>query len=257
MKFENGTINLIDLAKELNLGFLIDFDPYVVFFGKTTAQLDSLAKEFQDLRLAKIHQIHSDICLSIDAETCIDSLANFRGDALYTEEANIGLCISTADCMPVMIFDPTTNRIAGIHSGWKGVVENITEKVIVKFIQKGSQIQNLRVLIGPHIGPSHFEVDKDVSDLVLGTTPFQTSFVDNEFAYFNPLNNKFYLNLYSILCSRLVMNLKLIPEQISGLVLNTFDDSRFHSFRRDRDKSGRQVSFVARKYSPSRYDIIN
>src|SRR5699024_6504091 len=60
------------------------------------------------------------------SEDAIDNV-----DALYTFEPNIVLTTFTADCVPVLFYEKASGLIGVIHSGWKGTVQSITEKVLL------------------------------------------------------------------------------------------------------------------------------
>jgi hypothetical protein len=75
------------------------------------------------------------------------------GDALITEQSNILLIIKTADCQPLLLADPANHRVAAIHSGWRGSVQNIIGKTITKMIELGTKPQNIIAGMGPSLGP--------------------------------------------------------------------------------------------------------
>ena len=83
------------------------------------------------------------------------------GDALVTDKNKYALGILTADCAPVLIFDPKKKIIAAIHAGWKGACKNIIYKTVYDLKKKGSNIQDLIVVIGPCISKYNYEVKKD------------------------------------------------------------------------------------------------
>lgn len=75
-------------------------------------------------------------------------------DALITRQRGLPLIIRCADCAPVFIVDPVTPAIALIHSGKKGTLLNVV----------GATLQHMRAgqcraVIGPCIGPCHYEMD--------------------------------------------------------------------------------------------------
>lgn len=95
-------------------------------------------------------QIHTDQILKINKWTNEIKPA----DALITNQKNVSLVIKTADCQPILIFDPLTKTIAAIHNGWKGSCVNIIGKTIEK-LKEEYQVNpaDLLVGIGPSLGP--------------------------------------------------------------------------------------------------------
>lgn len=83
-------------------------------------------------------------------------------DGLITTEPNVYLTVLTADCFPVLFYDPVS-QIAGIaHAGWRGIIDQIIPKMLDKFKSLGSEPENLIVGIGPGICQKHFVVKYDV-----------------------------------------------------------------------------------------------
>ena len=79
-----------------------------------------------------------------------------KGDAIITNQPNIALGILTADCAPILFYDPKINMIAAAHAGWRGAYKQITKKIIKFYIKKGSNINNLQVSIGPCIARNNY-----------------------------------------------------------------------------------------------------
>jgi YfiH family protein len=86
-------------------------------------------------------------------------------DTLVTNMKNICIGVSTADCVPVLLFDEKTETIAAIHAGWRGVVNNIVAATIEKMSATFSvSAEHLKVVIGPSISQKSFEVGDKVYD---------------------------------------------------------------------------------------------
>ena len=99
--------------------------------------------------IASMNQTHSDVV------TFVKSSAVYDSDGIYTEEPKLGLVVQTADCMPILLSDK--KRIGAIHSGWRGLKNNILEKAIKKF-----DVNELSISIGPHARSCCYEVKEDV-----------------------------------------------------------------------------------------------
>lgn len=85
-----------------------------------------------------------------------------------TNQAKLALCISTADCLPIMIYSPISRWVAGIHAGWRGVASQIFRDTLLKLDAVGVPRESLQIFIGPHIQMESFEVHKDVKEAVFG-----------------------------------------------------------------------------------------
>lgn len=85
-----------------------------------------------------------------------------HADALATSRPGLPLCISTADCLPIVLYDPRAGRLAGVHAGWRGTVQSVTAAAVRRLVDMGSAAADLVVAIGPSIGPCCYEVDAPV-----------------------------------------------------------------------------------------------
>jgi len=86
-------------------------------------------------------------------------------DALFTNLPEVCIGITTADCVPLLFFDPNARAIAAVHAGWRGTCAGIAEKTVKTMIEKYNCLaENIRVAIGPSISAEVYEVGKDVVD---------------------------------------------------------------------------------------------
>lgn len=84
-------------------------------------------------------------------------------DALITRTPDMPLIIYTADCVPVLVYDPVEHALGLAHAGWRGTVGNIASAVVGTMAAEfGSQPENLIVKLGPSIGPCCYEVGDEV-----------------------------------------------------------------------------------------------
>tara|TARA_B100001123_G_C14939705_1_gene879184 strand:+ start:33 stop:785 length:753 start_codon:yes stop_codon:yes gene_type:complete len=83
------------------------------------------------------------------------------GDAVITNKKKIAIAILTADCAPILLYDPKNKMIGAVHSGWKGAYKNIIKKTVKKLIENGCKVKNLIAVIGPCIGIKSYEVKND------------------------------------------------------------------------------------------------
>ena len=85
-------------------------------------------------------------------------------DASSTDEAGALLAIETADCLPVLIVDPVAHRVAAAHAGWRGTAARVASAAVDALTRAGSSVKDLRVALGPSIGPCCYEVGPDVAE---------------------------------------------------------------------------------------------
>lgn len=114
------------------------------------------------------HQTHSTRVKHIDEAIMslspLQRTAVLEGvDALITSERGVCIGVSTADCIPVLLYDPVHQVIAAAHAGWRGTVGRIlVETLSEMFRTYQTSASDLRVAIGPGISPEAFEVGDEV-----------------------------------------------------------------------------------------------
>jgi len=112
----------------------------------------------QDLRTAK--QTHSNKAVLITDET--DTSERPQADALVTNCAGLALGILTADCVPILLFEPQAQLVAAAHAGWKGALAGIVAAVIATMEQAGATRKTIRAVIGPAISTESYQVGADL-----------------------------------------------------------------------------------------------
>jgi YfiH family protein len=84
-------------------------------------------------------------------------------DALVTDTPGLPLCVTLADCVPVVIFDPDRRVLGLAHAGWGGTVARIASRTVEIMRDRfGSDPRSIMAAIGPSIGPAGYEVGPDV-----------------------------------------------------------------------------------------------
>lgn len=88
-----------------------------------------------------------------------------KTDGLITNQKDMILSTTNADCILLLFFDPVKKVIANTHSGWRGTLQRISIKTVKKMKKEfGSQPKDILCCICPSIRKCHFEVDKEVKD---------------------------------------------------------------------------------------------
>ena len=122
----------------------------------------------RDESLIMPHQVHETVTIAVDNDflqlSDAERQQRLEGvDALMTDVPEICIGVSTADCIPVLLYDPLKHVAAAIHAGWRGTVKRIVEKNIAAMMEEyGTQSADLRAQIGPGIHLESFEVGDEV-----------------------------------------------------------------------------------------------
>ena len=161
-------------------------------------------------------------------------------DALITNLKNICLCISTADCIPILLFDSKNNIVSAIHAGWRGTVNRIVEKCITLMRDKFHTDPNdLFACIGPGISLDNFEVGNEVYDEF-----YNKNFDVNQISFLNKLTGKWHLDLSKANEIELI-KVGVKRENIEYSYICTYNNNEtFFSARRQGINSGRILSGI-------------
>jgi YfiH family protein len=149
----------------LNLGFRVDDEEgNVVENRRRLFSAFSMSLE----RSVWCKQIHE------DRVTVVDDSDAGRGaieeesivqdsDALITDAPGLPLCVTLADCVPVVIFDLDRKVLGLAHAGWGGTVSRISSRTVELMRDRfGCDPRSIVAAIGPSIGQAAYEVGPDV-----------------------------------------------------------------------------------------------
>jgi copper oxidase (laccase) domain-containing protein len=111
-------------------------------------------------------------------------------------------------------------------------------------VKQGSRPQDLQVFIGPHIQKRSFEIGSEVRDQIL--TSLGPLSPEERQEYFDRISaEKVLLDLHKVVLTQLSQS-GIQQDNVHSLFIDTMTDLRFHSHRRDKEKAGRQLSFISR-----------
>jgi hypothetical protein len=113
--------------------------------------------------IAGVHQEHDLKAARVLPGDDLAALRRSPADIVIVRDPGIAASVRTADCAPILLFDPRVRAAAAIHAGWKGtVVRAAAEAVRILVAEYGARLPDLRAAIGPCIGPCHYQVDEPV-----------------------------------------------------------------------------------------------
>ena len=93
------------------------------------------------------------------------------GDALVTSAPGLPLAVSTADCLPIVLYDAQRRRLAAVHAGWRGTVRSAAAAAVAALVAAGSAAADVVAAIGPSIGSCCYEVDAPVIERLAAAFP--------------------------------------------------------------------------------------
>lgn len=225
-----------------NLGNFSDDNPMDIFENR---QILSRMWYMDISKFIIPHQTHSSKVLLVD-EAFMNSSPSDKIEMLYgvdltiTHLKNIFLCATTADCVPILLFDSSKQIVAAIHAGWKGIVGGIIAHTINQMEEVyQTSSSDIVAAIGPSISQKNYEVGHEL------ITEFNAAGFDmSSTSLVNKQTGKWHINLKQIARNELV-RLGVLPKQIETSSLCTFDEFElFFSARRQTIVSGRMLTGV-------------
>jgi len=183
-------------------------------------------------------QTHSNHVAIVTSENSVTAIPDT--DALITNEPGLFVCVQTADCVPVLLFDPQQKVVAAIHAGWRGTVSKIAKIAVQQMSESfGCDPVNILAGIGPSIHMHAYEVGSEVIEAV------EASF-SNSPALLKPSMNegKAYFDLWEANLTVLLES-GIRGENIEVMGLCSFEQADlFYSARRQGIDTGRMVSGI-------------
>ena len=197
---------------------------------------------FDEEHIVKPHQTHTD---RVEIVNSVQEEFN-EVDGLITNKKDIFLCTTSADCTSLLFYDDTKKVIAAIHSGWKGTLQQIGKKAVEKMVKEfGCHPADIICCIAPCIKKCHFEVDEDV--MILFKKEFEyTGRIHEIIEEGRKVEEKQKYNIDTTLINKIILKeAGILPENIidSDICTVCHADS-FHSYRVDKENSGRNGAFI-------------
>lgn len=164
---------------------------------------------------------------------------SWPADACITNHPQVSLSLTTADCVPIFFYDPKVGAIGLAHAGWRGTVAGMARATVEALVERYQcRPENLRVALGPAIGPCCFEVSADVVEV------FEQEFGAQPWIRHLP-EKKGKIDLHQA---------NLVWLQRAGVsaqqcqlcdLCTSCRDHLFYSYRRDHGKTGRLLSTIS------------
>ena len=190
---------------------------------------------FQLEELALPRQVHSDNVLWMHEAGRPEAT-----DAVITDQPGLPVCVKTADCIPVLLYDTRQRIVAAVHAGWRGTVSRIVQKTVRQMHPLDPK--DLHAIIGPGISLQQFEVGDEVYEAF-----FAAGFPMERIARRFPSSNgkeAWHIDLWD--ANRfLLQELGVDDIFVEGTCTRTSED--FYSARRETINTGRNYNGIVIK----------
>lgn len=165
-------------------------------------------------RIIMPHQVHGVEIRQIAEDflglpTNVKSMVLEGVDALMTNVKGICIGVSTADCIPIILYDPVRQAVAAVHAGWRGTLQRIVQKTIDMLrLTYGTRPENLKAVIGPGISLDAFEVGDEVYEQFASANFDMESISRHETKWHIdlPMCNRLQMEAYGVLTENIVMS---------------------------------------------------
>jgi YfiH family protein len=189
-----------------------------------------------DARIITMKQVHGDRIIEVRDRNIKEA---GEADGMVTQEREAYLGVLTADCVPILFVAPEKKAVAAVHAGWRGTLAGIGAKMVRLFDkQYGVSPDRLEAALGPAIGACCYEVGADV------ITPLISEWKELAKECVRSEGSKTFVDLKSLNRAMLV-SAGMPSHQIHEVgPCTSCAKEDFFSYRRERQETGRQISFI-------------
>lgn len=185
-------------------------------------------------------QVHGSDVVRVDPGRALDDVAATRADAVVVAGAGIAAAVMVADCVPVLVADVRTGAAAAVHAGWRGTVAGVLPATLRRMqAELGTRAEDVRIALGPSIGPCCFEVGPEVVAAV--EVAFPGAEAEGAVVRKTP---RPHVDLWTL--NRIAAAGCGVPAEAIDLAraCTSCGRDRFFSYRRDRGDTGQHACFI-------------
>ncbi len=187
--------------------------------------------------LFDVWQVHSADIVFAEAPRPLD-VDHRKADIIFTDRPEVTLYMRFADCVPILLHDPSRNVVGIAHAGWLGTVRGVSGLAVQAMSQRyGSKTEDIQAAIGPSIGVDHYEVGPDVISLV------QQTFGPDAAGLIHSRNGKTYLDLWT--ANRLQLERAGVHQIETAALCTACHLEDWYSHRAEKGKTGRFGAIMA------------
>lgn len=236
---------------DFNLGLHVNDDPKSVLANRMqllSAINQTLVEHNKPLinRLFWLNQVHGNQVFQVKNTQL--GMTPPDCDAQISDSAGVGLAIMTADCVPIVLYQPESNNIAAIHAGWQGLACGVIQQTV-------KQLDDAPILawIGVAISQDNYEVSCDVLNQLKAACQNEQLLTDDNLASFNERyvkktsTDKVHINLPKLAFDQLTA---LGVRVQSAATDCSYGNAKFYSYRRQSHQNqiatGRMALVIAR-----------
>ena len=226
LELVSKNINTVNVIKVKSWDFAHGFIDSSLDFSENSLDWNKFSKT----EILLLNQVHGSVIVShesVEGQSNKTEADGWFSSISELSDKNISLGIKTADCSPVILYGANSGLVAVLHCGWRSAYAGILEDCIKKFKQENEK--DIEIAIGPAAQSCSYEVGLDLVEKF------------NSSGAISKNNGKYFLSIPDYLKTQAN---KLGVEKIVTSDICTIKNESFFSYRRQKEKSGRQISFV-------------
>ena len=198
------------------------------------------------VRLCLLEQVHGIDIIDLDLIQPRSEILNadgWIGNLKMLEKQQIAIGIKTADCTPVLAVGNNRGVVMALHCGWRGAYDGLLSFGIKRMLEKGEKLDSIELAMGPAAQIGCYEVSADLAE------KFETKLrslinASEENLVSRVEAGKSFLSVSSYLEMEAI-SLGINNQNIAVSEDCTILEKKFFSYRREKDDSGRQLSFIS------------
>ncbi len=191
-------------------------------------------------------QVHGVASVWVAPDATSDAVGAARADAVIATTPGTAVGVYVADCVPALIADTRTGAVAAVHAGWRGTVSGIVQATLRRMAADfGTRMEDVRIAMGPSIGPCCFEVGPEVVSAV--EAAFAGARAAGAIVARAPRSHVNLWLLNRLAAQSVGVSAGLID---AAEMCTSCDRARFFSYRRDGGATGQLAAFIVRENNP-------
>jgi polyphenol oxidase len=115
------------------------------------------------------HQVHGNDVVVVGADAMNRPAP--EADALVTATPGVVVAMRVADCVPLLMTDPSAGVVAAVHAGRRGAVVGVAPAAVEVMCELGADVGRILARLGPSICGSCYEVPEQLRDEVAAAIP--------------------------------------------------------------------------------------
>jgi YfiH family protein len=161
-----------------------------------------------------------------------------QADIILTDKPTVTLFMRFADCVPLLVHDPVKGAVGISHAGWMGTLRDVASATVNALKKNyGSDPADLKVGIGPSIGPDHYEIGADVILQVM------QKFGDDSEQLLKSHNGKIHFDLWK--ANRMLLQQAGVQQIEVAEICTACNTQDWYSHRAEKGRTGRFGALIS------------